>query len=130
MGKGYLWGLGVSEGIKVDLNEMPFVGVDWNQLAWDRDQWRTVLNTVVNLLLTWGLGIFLLTTASRTALGPTQPPIQWILEAVYLGVKRSRREADHSPPSSAEVNNAWICTSTPQYTFMAWCSVKSRREEN
>jgi hypothetical protein len=24
-----------------------------------------------------GLGIFLFTTASRTALGPTQPPIQW-----------------------------------------------------
>jgi hypothetical protein len=26
-----------------------------------------------------GLGIFSFTTASRTALGPTQPPIQWIL---------------------------------------------------
>jgi hypothetical protein len=25
-----------------------------------------------------GLGIFLFTTASRTALGPTQPPIQWV----------------------------------------------------
>jgi hypothetical protein len=24
------------------------------------------------------LGIFLFTTASRTALGPTQPPIQWV----------------------------------------------------
>jgi hypothetical protein len=26
----------------------------------------------------WGLGIFLFTTASRTALRPTQPPIQWV----------------------------------------------------
>jgi hypothetical protein len=26
-----------------------------------------------------GLGIFPLTTTSRTALGPTQPPIQWVL---------------------------------------------------
>jgi len=30
-----------------------------------------------------------------------------------LGVKRPDREADHSPPSSAEVNNAWNSTSTP-----------------
>jgi hypothetical protein len=49
-----------------------------------------------------GLGIFLFTTASRTALGPTQHPIQWVPGAVSLGVKRPGREADHSPPSSAE----------------------------
>jgi hypothetical protein len=52
-----------------------------------------------------GLGIFLFTTASRTALGPTQPPIQWVPESLSLGVKRPEREADHSPPSSAEVMN-------------------------
>jgi hypothetical protein len=50
-----------------------------------------------------GLGIFLLTTASRTALRSTQPPIQWVPGALALGVKRPGREADHSPPSSAEV---------------------------
>jgi hypothetical protein len=50
-----------------------------------------------------GVGIFLFTTASRTALGPTQPPIQWVPGAHSLGVKRPGREADHSPPSSAEV---------------------------
>jgi hypothetical protein len=49
------------------------------------------------------LGIFLFTTASRTALGPTQPPIQWAPGALFLGVKRPGREAGHSPPSSAEV---------------------------
>jgi hypothetical protein len=32
-----------------------------------------------------GLEIFLLTTASRTALGPTQPPIQWVSGALSLG---------------------------------------------
>jgi hypothetical protein len=61
-----------------------------------------------------GLGIFLFTTASRTALGPTQPPIQWVAGALSLGVKRSGREADHSPPSSSESKNEWSCTSTPQ----------------
>jgi hypothetical protein len=50
-----------------------------------------------------GLGIFLFTTASRMALGPTQPPIQWVPGALSLGVKRPGREADHSSPSSAEV---------------------------
>jgi hypothetical protein len=44
-----------------------------------------------------------LTTASRTALRPTQPPIQWVLGTVSLRLKRPGREADHSPPSSAEV---------------------------
>ena len=33
------------------------------------------------------------------ALGPTQPPVQW----VFLGVKRSGRGADHPPHLSAEV---------------------------
>jgi hypothetical protein len=60
-----------------------------------------------------GLGIFLFTTASRLALGPSLPPIQWVPGAVYLGVKRSGCEADHSPQSSAEVKNEWNYTSTP-----------------
>jgi hypothetical protein len=50
-----------------------------------------------------GLGIFLFTTASRTALGPSQSPIQRLLRSLSLGVKRPGREADHSPPSNAEV---------------------------
>jgi hypothetical protein len=53
-----------------------------------------------------GLGIFLFTTASRTALGPTQPPIQWV-PVLSLVVKRLGREADHSPPSRVEVKE-WV----------------------
>jgi hypothetical protein len=34
-------------------------------------------------------------------------------------VKRPGREADHSPPTSAEVKKMWIYTSTPPYAFMA-----------
>jgi len=51
----------------------------------------------------WGLRIFLFNTTSRTAHGPTQPPIQWIPGALSLGVKWPGHEADHSPPSSAEI---------------------------
>jgi hypothetical protein len=71
---------------------------------------------------------FLFTTASRTTLVPTQPSIQWVPGTLFpeVGVKRPEREADQSPSSSAEVKNAWIYTSTPQYVFMAWCLVKHR----
>jgi len=46
---------------------------------------------------------FTFTIATRMALGPTQPPIQWVQGALYLVLKQLRCEADHSPPSSAEV---------------------------
>jgi hypothetical protein len=44
-----------------------------------------------------------------------------------LGVKRPGREAEHIHlvPRS---RNTWSYTSTPQHTFMAWCSVKKTVE--
>jgi hypothetical protein len=57
--------------------------------------------------------MFFLTTASRPALGPTQTPIQRAPGAISLGVKRPGRDAEHLPPSSAKVNNAWSYASTP-----------------
>jgi hypothetical protein len=52
--------------------------------------------------------------SSRPALGSTHSPIKWVPV-----VKRQGREADHSPPTSAEVKKMWIYTSTPPYVFMA-----------
>jgi len=49
---------------------------------------------------------FLLSTAPRPTLGPTQPPIKWVPLAISPGVKRPG-------PSSSEVKNAWNCTSVP-----------------
>jgi hypothetical protein len=57
-------------------------------------------------------GNFLFDTVSRPALGSTQPPIKWVPGTLSLEVKRPGREADHSPPSSAEVKNAWSYAST------------------
>jgi len=67
---------------------------------------------------------FFFSTASRPALRPTQPPIQRVLGTLTPGVKRSGRDVNYSHPSSAEVKNAWSCTSSPQYVFMALCVVK------
>jgi hypothetical protein len=49
---------------------------------------------------------FPLASVSRPALGPTQPPVKWVPGVLTPGVKaRPGRDADHSPPSSAEVEN-------------------------
>jgi hypothetical protein len=49
--------------------------------------------------------VFLSSVTSRPAVGPTQPPIQWLPGTVPLRVKRPRHEYDHSSPFSAEVKN-------------------------
>jgi hypothetical protein len=51
------------------------------------------------------LEVFLLATVSRPALGPNQPPIQWVPVVLVLWVKLRGREADHSPPSSASTSS-------------------------
>jgi hypothetical protein len=35
--------------IKMDLRQIGWDGVDWIELAQDRDQWKAVVNTVKNL---------------------------------------------------------------------------------
>jgi hypothetical protein len=37
--------------IKMDLREIGWGGMDWIDLAEDRDQWRTFVNMVMNLLV-------------------------------------------------------------------------------
>jgi hypothetical protein len=37
------------DNIKMDLREIGWDGVDWIELAQDRDQWRAFVNTVMNL---------------------------------------------------------------------------------
>jgi hypothetical protein len=49
---------------------------------------------------------FSLSSVSRPALGPSQPPVQWVLGVLSPLVKAwLGHDADHSPPSSAEVEN-------------------------
>jgi hypothetical protein len=60
---------------------------------------------------------------SRPALGPSEPPIQWIPGVIYPRIKGQGCEADHSPPSSDEVKNAWRYTILPPYVFTVWCLI-------
>jgi hypothetical protein len=75
-----------------------------------------------------GLVIFLFSTSSRTVLGPTQSPIQWVPGALSLGVKWPGREADHSPPSSAEVKE-WVELCFHSSNTLSWRSVQLKNAQ-
>jgi hypothetical protein len=47
------------DNIKMDLREIGWDGVDWIDMAQDRDQWRALVNTVLNLQVSWNAGKFL-----------------------------------------------------------------------
>jgi hypothetical protein len=37
------------DNIKMDLKEIEWDGIDWMDLAQNRDQWRALVNTVINI---------------------------------------------------------------------------------
>lgn len=48
--------------------------------------------------------IFIFSETSRLALRPKQPPMLWLSEALFLGVNRPGREADHLPSSISRLS--------------------------
>jgi hypothetical protein len=77
----------------------------------------------INIMATdWTTGvrskamILVVVTPYSPIVGPT-PFLKWL-----PGPVSPEREADHSPPSSADIKNAQSYASTPPYVFMALCS--------
>jgi hypothetical protein len=113
------------DNIKMDIREIVIYGADLIRQAEYRVQWRAFVNTVMNLRVRWVLLVetrvdwfsivsrwrgrlsrsdshqHLFATTSRHVLDSTQPTIQCVPDSLSTGVKRSWREADHSPPSNA-----------------------------
>jgi hypothetical protein len=59
------------DNIKMDLREIGWDGMDWIDLAQNRDQWKALVNTVMNLRVPYNAGKFLISytigSFSRTA---------------------------------------------------------------
>jgi hypothetical protein len=49
----------------------------------------------------------------RQCLDTIQPPIQRVTVVLYLEIKQTQRETEHSPQLTAEVKNEWSYNSTP-----------------
>jgi hypothetical protein len=47
------------ENVKVDLREAEWSDLEWIHLAEDREQWRALVNTTVNLRVSENVGTFL-----------------------------------------------------------------------
>jgi hypothetical protein len=73
--------------------------------------------------------IFEFTFILKTALGSTQPPIQWVRGALSLGVKQPGREADHSPPSSAEFKE-WVEPYLHLPNMPSWRGAQLKHRDN
>jgi hypothetical protein len=59
-----------------------------------------------------GQEFFLFSKIYRLVHGPTQPPIQWVWPALSMRLKQMGSENEHSPPFSAEFENAWSYANT------------------
>jgi len=68
------WG----DNIKMDLQEVGYGYMDWIGLAPDRDGWRTLVSTVMNLRVPWNAGNFL--TSCK--------PVSFSRRALHHGVSK------------------------------------------
>jgi hypothetical protein len=69
------------------------------------------------------VGIFLLTSVSRPAMG-LPIPLSNEYRCSFPEVRRPGREAGHAPQPIVELRMRGAIPPLPQYAFMAWCLIK------
>ena len=69
------------DNIKMDLQEVGCGNLEWIELAWDKNRWRSVVNAVMNLRVPYNLGNFL--TSCRTGQLPNKNSAPWGKEVRY-----------------------------------------------
>jgi hypothetical protein len=47
------------DNVKMNLRDIGWGGMDWIDMVQDREQWRALVNTVMNVLVRWNIGKFL-----------------------------------------------------------------------
>jgi hypothetical protein len=87
-------------------------------------RWPRAMGWVIRVWIPVGAGNYTSHHCVQTSSGAHPASYPTGTRGSFPGGKAVGREADHSPPSSAEVKNAWTYSCTPQYAFMVWCSVK------
>jgi hypothetical protein len=86
------WGRWV-DNIKMDLRERGWGGMDWIDMAQDRVQWRTLVNTVMNLRVPQNAGKFLSNCIIGDFLSRAQlHEISWLLFLTVTGSERGETE--------------------------------------
>jgi hypothetical protein len=76
-----------------------------------------------------GAGDFSLHCCVQNGSGAYPAPMEWVPGDTSLGVKRPGREADHSPPSSAEVKE-WVELHTHSPNTPSWCGAQLKHRDN
>jgi hypothetical protein len=69
--------------------------------------------------------IFFFSATFTPALGPIQPPLQWL-----SGLKQPGSEVDHSPTTNTELKKTLIHRSTLPYVFMLQWLIKHKENFN
>jgi hypothetical protein len=94
-------------------NPIPVYGIAQSVLATDYG-WTTKGSVFESR---WGKE-FLFLHVVQTGSGAQSASYPMWTGGYFPGVKRPRREANHSSPTSAEVKKTWVYTCTPPYVFM------------
>jgi hypothetical protein len=74
-------------------------------------------------------GNFSLHHRAQNGPGATQLPVQWVPDVLSLGIKRLGRDAEHSPPSNAEVKE-WVELYLYSSNTPSWRGAQLKHRDN